>query len=118
MNTDDDDDDDAVMDFLLSFFSRLKNKDTLSKMGMCVTAYSSAKRKHHLLSRQQQHIKRLLTEPVKEDEQITGTHQLRKSSDIIGDNIDVTRSPTQMSVDRKQQNWHWFLRLTLEKKSC
>nr|XP_034329422.1 uncharacterized protein LOC117690163 isoform X2 [Crassostrea gigas] len=50
--------------------------DTLSKMGMCVTASSSAKRKHHLLSRQQQHIKRLLTEPVKEDEQITGTHQL------------------------------------------
>lgn len=85
---------------------------------MCVTTSSLTKRKRHLLSRQQQQIKRLLTEPVMEDEQITGTHQLRKSSDIIGDSIDVTRSPSQMSVDRKQQNWHWFLRLTLEKKSC
>lgn len=85
-------------------------------MGMCVTASSSAKRKHHLLSRQQQHIKRLLTEPVMEDEQITGTHQFSKSSDFIGDNIDITRSPSQMSVERRRQSWHWFLLVALEKR--
>lgn len=53
---------------------------------------------------------------MKEDEQITGTHQLSKSSDIIGDNIDITRSPSQMSVDRRRQSWHWFLLVALEKR--
>ena len=33
------------------------------------------------------------------------------SCDIIGDNIHVylNRSPSQMSIDRKRQSWHWFL---------
>jgi hypothetical protein len=39
-----------------------------------------------------------------------------KSSDIIGDNIDMTRSPSQMSVDRKRKSWHWFLLVGLQKR--
>ena len=39
-----------------------------------------------------------------------------KSSDIIGDNIDITRCPSQMSVVRKRKSWHWFLLFGLQKR--
>ena len=38
------------------------------------------------------------------------------SCDIIGDNIDLNRSPSQMSIDRKRQSWHWFLLVGLQKR--
>ncbi|VDI74704.1 Hypothetical predicted protein [Mytilus galloprovincialis] len=46
----------------------------------------------------------------------TGTVQDHKSSDIIGDNIDLNRSPSQMSIDRRRKSWHWFLLVGLQKR--
>lgn len=80
-------------------------------MGICVSGSSSAKQKQKLLSRQQQHVERLL-----KDEASDEPESQSKSSDIIGDNIDITRNPSQMSVDRKRQSWHWFLLVALQKR--
>lgn len=38
------------------------------------------------------------------------------TTDIIGDNIDITRSPSQMSVEHRRKSWHWFLLVGLEKR--
>lgn len=37
-------------------------------------------------------------------------------SDIIGDNIDISRNPSQMSEDRRRKSWHWFLLVVLNKR--
>lgn len=39
----------------------------------------------------------------KEELEESGKNDSQISCDIIGDNIDITRSPSQMSVDRKRQ---------------
>mgnify|MGYP003686221113 CR=1 FL=1 len=38
------------------------------------------------------------------------------SSDIIGDNIDLSRSPSQMSIEKRRKSWHWFLMVGLQKR--
>lgn len=37
------------------------------------------------------------------------------SSDIIGDNIDLSRIPLQMSIEKRRKSWHWFLMVGLQK---
>ena len=39
-----------------------------------------------------------------------------KSTEIIGDNIDITRRPSQMSKERRRLSWHWFLLVGAEKR--
>lgn len=38
------------------------------------------------------------------------------TTDIIGDNIDITRSPSQMSVEHRRKSFYWFLLVGLEKR--
>ncbi|MES1922521.1 hypothetical protein MHBO_004038 [Bonamia ostreae] len=66
-------------------------------------------------SRQQQRIESLF----KGDAPDKGEYQMpkSKSSYIIVDNIDITRSPFQMSVDRKRQIWYCVLLVALEKQA-
>ncbi|KAK3086018.1 hypothetical protein FSP39_012234 [Pinctada imbricata] len=80
--------------------------DTLAKMSISVSA--TRKGQQNLLERQKKHISNLL-----ENELST---QNTCKSDIIGDNIDILRSPSQMSVEKKRQSWHWFLLVGLEKR--
>jgi hypothetical protein len=85
-------------------------------MGMSVSPSAASKQKKELLERQSAHIADLLMKEKIAHE--TGMNQsvTFKSSDIIGDNIDITRSPSQMSVDRKRKSWHWFLLVGLQKR--
>ena len=38
------------------------------------------------------------------------------SNDIIGDNIDLSRSPSQMSIEKRRKYWHWFSMMGLQKR--
>ena len=91
----------------------------------CITEYDYAKGKkrqslayvcHRLqhqnksksLYRDKQRIESLMLKE-KEDLEKSGKSDSEISCDIIGDNIYLNRSPSQMSIDRKRQSWHWFL---------
>ena len=39
-----------------------------------------------------------------------------KSSQIIGDNLDITRNPSKMSKERQRKSWHWFLLVGVENR--
>lgn len=36
--------------------------------------------------------------------------------EIIGDNIDITKSPSQMSKDSQRKSYHWFLNLAVQRR--
>jgi len=80
-----------------------------------VSSSVASKMKHKLIQRQTENIDNLM---LKEKEALerTGAAENCKSSDIIGDNIDISRKPSQMSVDRRRQSWHWFLLVGLQKR--
>lgn len=52
----------------------------------------------------------------KESLEKTGTGENSISSEIIGDNIDITRNPSKMSIDKRRLSWHWFLMIGLQKR--
>lgn len=89
--------------------------DTLAKLGVCVSSSAMSKQKQRLLQRQKEKIGTLMLKEKEELEE-SGKNDSQISCDIIGDNIDITRSPSQMSVDRKRQSWHWFLLVGLQKR--
>lgn len=99
---------------LYNCFIFFQTIDTLGKMGLCVSASAGSKKKRHLLERHNEKVSLLM---LKEKESLEkGTVESNSSSDIIGDNIDLTRSPSQMSVDRRRKSWHWFLLIGLKKR--
>jgi len=85
-------------------------------MGLCISPSRTSIQKKVLLQRQNEHIDNLMLNEKKAYENGTGMNQTYKSGDIIGDNIDITRSPSQMSIDRRRKSWHWFLLVGLEKR--
>lgn len=93
----------------------LQTIDTLAKMGLCVSSSAASKQKQNLVQRQKDKIGELMLKE-KDSLEKTGTVQDHKSSDIIGDNIDLNRSPSQMSIDRRRKSWHWFLLVGLQKR--
>lgn len=70
-----------------------------------MSSSAASKMKQAIIQRQTENIGNLT---LKEKER-RGAAENCKSSDIIGDNIDISRKPSQMSVDRRRQSWHWFL---------
>lgn len=74
---------------------------TLNKLGLCVSTSSAAKQLLELLKRQMQHIEKLMLQERAEIEKsgMKTSSVSVQSSDIIGDNIDISKNPSQMSVD-------------------
>ena len=95
----------------------LQTIDTLAKLGLSVTPSVAFNQKKKMLQRQTVKIGNLM---LKEKEEIekSGTcmTENQMSSDIIGDNIDLSRSPSQMSVEKRRKSWHWFLMVGLQKR--
>ncbi|XP_041357523.1 LOW QUALITY PROTEIN: uncharacterized protein LOC121374491 [Gigantopelta aegis] len=89
----------------------------LNKLGLCVSTSATAVRKKALQQKQMEDVSSLMSEEKKHCESFPGTsiHTLQ-SADIIGDNIDISRTPSQMSVDRRNKSFHWFLLVDLEKR--
>lgn len=83
-----------------------QTKATLNKLGLCVSTSSAAKQQQELLKRQMQHVKKLmLRERAKIEKSGMKTSSVSvQSSDIIGDIIDISRNPSQMSVDRRRKS--------------
>lgn len=75
-------------------------------MGLCISPSRTSIQKKVLLQRQNEHNDNLVLNEKKAYENGTGMNQTYKSGDIIGDNIDITRSPSQMSIDRRRKSWH------------
>lgn len=65
---------------------------------------AAAKQQQELLKRQMQHIEKLMLQERAEIEKsgMKASPVSVQSSDIIGDNIDISRNPLQMSVDRRR----------------
>lgn len=78
-------------------------------MGICVISSAASKHKQQLLERQAENIESLMLREK------TGMSHVQ-CSDIIGDNIDISRNPSQMSKDRRRKSWHWFLLVVLNKR--
>ena len=76
---------------------------------------AASKQKQKLVQTQTEKIESLMLKE-KEDLEKSGKSDSEISCDIIGDNIDLNRSPSQMSIDRKRQSWHWFLLVGLQKR--
>lgn len=79
---------------------------------------AAAKQQQELLKQQMQHIEKLMLQERAKIEKsgMKASSVSVQSSDIIGDNIDISRNPSQMSVDRRRKSWHWFLLVGLEKR--
>jgi hypothetical protein len=77
-------------------------------MGMSVSPSATSKQKKELLERQSAHIADLLMKEKIAHETGMNQSDTFKSSDIIGDNIDITRSPSQMSVELALVFTCWF----------
>lgn len=80
-----------------------------------MSSSAASKQKKKLIQRQKEKIACLM---LKEKEALENEGMVENcnSSDIIGDNIDISRNPSQMSKDRKRQSWHWFLLIGLQKR--
>lgn len=95
----------------------LQTIDTLAKLGLSVTPSAAFNQKKKMQQRQTVKIGNLM---LKEKEEIekSGTCMTENhmSSDIIGDNIDLSRSPSQMSIEKRRKSWHWFLMVGLQKR--
>lgn len=78
-------------------------------MGICVSSSAASKHKQQLLERQAENIESLMLR-----EKTSMSHV--QCSDIIGDNINISRNPSQMSEDRRRKSWHWFLLVVLNKR--
>ena len=80
---------------------------------MSVNPSTASQQKTKLLERQSAHIADLLVKGEITHE--TGMNQ-SDTFKLIGDNIGITRSPSQMSVDSKRKSWHWVLLIGLHKR--
>jgi hypothetical protein len=80
-----------------------------------VSSSATSKKKKSLLQRQAANIENIILKEKKALEE-SGENNGQASCDIIGDNIDICRTPSQMSIDRKRQTWHWFLLVGLQKR--
>ena len=88
-------------------------------MGLCVGAKAAAKKRIQLQESQKDHIKDLVLKELQDLKQTQGNTEsgklpadsldYSKSSQIIGDNIDITRNPSKMSKERQRKSLHWFL---------
>lgn len=87
-------------------------------MGLCVfssaASFGQVLDKQQLLDQQAENIKCLMLKEKFELEKTGMSHV--QCSDIIGDNIDISRNPSQMSKDRRRKSWHWFLLVGLNKR--
>ena len=91
----------------------------LNKLGLCVCATAAAKKKIQLQESQKGHVLKVMqpqdnnNEPGKLPAE---TSDSVKSSQIIGDNVDITRTPSKMSKERQRKSWHWFLLVGVENR--
>ena len=90
----------------------------MNKLGLSVSSSALSKKRAQLEDSQKDHIQKLMLDEKRQDEdsfqetigKSSGQCEtLIKSSQIIGDNVDITRNPSQMSKDRQRKSWHWFL---------
>ena len=87
------------------------------KLGLCVSSSAAAKKKVDLAECQEDHIKSTVLNEKKVLEENPGTYASGlKTTDIIGDNFDIVKSPSQMSKEKQRKSWHWFLLLGLQKR--
>jgi hypothetical protein len=83
-------------------------------MGLSVSPSAAAKKKADLAEFQNEHIKSTVINEKTELETL-GTNDVN-SSDIIGDNFDISKSPSNMSKDKQRKSLHWFLLIGLQKR--
>ncbi|XP_021373030.1 uncharacterized protein LOC110463019 isoform X2 [Mizuhopecten yessoensis] len=103
----------------------------LNRLGVCVSTSAVSKMKKELQEHQRKHIEDLLIkeknalesknmEPASQTDRgekpQDETMKRNKSCDIIGDNVDISRSPSKMTKDKRRQSWHWFLLVGVEKR--
>ena len=82
---------------------------------MCVSSSAADKKKTDLTKRQEAHIDKLMD--TEKDEYETSTSRPEsKSSDIIGDNVDINRHPAKMTKEKRTKSWHWFLEIGLQQR--
>ncbi|XP_069105154.1 uncharacterized protein [Argopecten irradians] len=87
----------------------------LNKLGLCVSASATAKKKADLMKRQQSHIEQLVITEKKAYEEKTGEDTML-TSDIVGDNFDISKSPSHMSKEKQRKSFHWFMLVGLQKR--
>ena len=86
----------------------------MNRLGLSVSTTSVSNTKAKFERKQQKHIHSLLVQ-----EKLYLEHKSEEvgfSSDIIGDNLDLNRSPAKMSTERKRKSWHWFLMIGLKRR--
>lgn len=89
-------------------------------------AAAAAKKKNQLQESQTRHVRYLVLNEMEEQKQsVSGDSEpgkppvsttAVKSSQIIGDNLDITRNPSKMSKERQRKSWHWFLLVAVENR--
>lgn len=91
----------------------------LNKLGLCVSATAATKKKVDLMAKQDKHVEQLVVAEKKVCEANTGEDSTSvhvMSSDIVGDNFDISKSPSHMSKEKQRQSWHWFMLVGLQKR--
>ncbi|XP_050404767.1 uncharacterized protein LOC126820675 [Patella vulgata] len=79
----------------------------MNHMGLTVSTSSIHKQKKNIQTYHEIHIKEMFKVP-----ELGRSHNI----EVIGDNVDITRNPSQMSKERRRKSWHWFLLLGIEKR--
>ena len=80
-----------------------------------MSASAAAKKKSDLISRQKSHMEQMVLAEKRLHEENPG-EEIRVSSDIIGDNFDISKSPSHMSKEKQRKSWHWFMMVGLQKR--
>lgn len=88
----------------------------MSKIGFSVSASSVAKKKSDLLEQQKILIDQLLLKEKRHYEDNESEANTISSSDIIGDNFDISINPSHMTKDKQRKSLHWFLLIGLQKR--
>lgn len=79
-----------------------------------MSSSAAAKKKVDLTEYQNEHINETVINEKKALEAL-GTNDWN-TSDIIGDNFDISKSPSNMSKEKQRKSLHWFLLIGLQKR--
>lgn len=84
------------------------------KLGLSVSSSAAAKKKVDLAEYQNEHINSTVINEKRVLE-TSGTRDL-KTSEIIGDNFDISKCPSNISKEKQRKSLHWFLLIGLQKR--
>ena len=83
-------------------------------LGICVSPSSIHRKKKELVKKQEERINNTVTQYVKEKE--SDNKPILPPIEVLGDNLDVTITPTRMTSEKQRKSLHWFLVMAKQKR--